>query len=50
MQRKPKEKVTCQICHQLKPYNEVMHADIVRESIKQLIRKEHPGWSEDGFI
>lgn len=50
MQRKPKEKVNCQVCHQLKPYNEVMHADTVRESIKQLIRKEHPDWSEDGFI
>jgi uncharacterized membrane protein len=50
MPRKPKEKVTCQVCRLPKPYNEVMHAEIVRESIKELIRKEHPDWSEDGFI
>jgi len=50
MVRKPKEKVTCQVCQQPKPFNEVMHADLVRESIKDLIRKECPGWSEDGFI
>jgi len=50
MPRNPKEKVTCQVCKQPKRYNEVLHAEIVRESIKELIRKEHPDWSEHGFI
>ncbi len=50
MPRNPKEKVICQVCKQPKHYNEVLHAEIVRESIKELIRKEHPDWSEDGFI
>ena len=50
MPRNPKEKVTCQVCKQPKRYNEVLHAEIVRESIKELIRKEHPDWSELGFI
>ncbi len=47
MPRNPKEKVICQVCKQPKHYNEVLHAEIVRESIKELIRKVSRNLNEE---
>jgi uncharacterized membrane protein len=42
--------VTCQICHQQKRRSEVLPAELVRSPVVDLIRAEHPDWSETGFI
>ncbi len=42
--------VTCQICGRQKKLSEVRPAALIREPILELIRKEHPDWSSDGFI
>lgn len=40
----------CQICQKEFPLNELYPAELVRESIIDLIRLEHPEWSHHGFI
>ncbi len=43
-------RVKCQICNEFKKPNEMLPADIVRESVVNTIKKKHPKWSPDGFI
>jgi len=40
----------CQVCKKEKRIAEVLPADLVRESIVETIRKEHPDWATSGFI
>jgi len=42
--------LTCQVCKKEKTTGELIPALMVREPIAALIRKEHPGWSSEGFI
>ncbi len=41
---------TCQICGQNKTASEILPANLVRPTIAELIKKEHPDWTSDGFI
>ncbi len=50
MARKRPEAVLCQICRQQKKLSEVRPAELVRESLVEIIRRTHPDWSSDGFI
>ncbi len=43
-------KVVCQICGQEKELSQVWPGELVREGLLQLIRKNHPHWSQDGYI
>jgi hypothetical protein len=42
--------VQCQICKKSKRLNAVAPAELVRPPIVEIILKEHPDWSHDGFI
>jgi uncharacterized membrane protein len=42
--------VTCQICGKRMRLSEVRPAAIIREAIVDVIRKEYPDWSSEGFI
>jgi len=44
------ETFPCQICGEHKKQNEVLSAELVRESITDEIRKEYPAWSREGYI
>jgi uncharacterized membrane protein len=50
MARKQPETVQCQICGKQKKMSEVVPAEIVRESLVEIIQKTHPDWSSSGFI
>jgi uncharacterized membrane protein len=50
MARKQPETVQCQICGKQKKISEVVPAEIVRESLVEIIQKTHPDWSSSGFI
>jgi len=50
MPRQPEDQVVCQICHEAKPLSEVLPARMVRDSVAQTIRQEHPDWSPEGYI
>lgn len=41
---------SCQICGERKERNEVRPAGSVREPVAEMIRKEYPGWSAEGYI
>ncbi|UCG15024.1 MAG: DUF1003 domain-containing protein [Deltaproteobacteria bacterium] len=47
---KPEQTVICQVCKQPKPLSEVLPAELVRDSVEETIRKEHPDWSTSGYI
>lgn len=40
----------CQVCKQVKPAGELAPAALVRNSLQELIRKQVPDWSDQGFI
>ncbi len=40
----------CQVCREHKKKSELVSAGLVRKSIADLIRKEYPSWSSDGYI
>lgn len=42
--------VKCQVCGREWTFAESMPAEMVRDSIVQIIRKEVPGWKADGYI
>ena len=42
--------VQCQICQKPKRLGAVVPAELVRPPIVEIILKEHPNWSHDGFI
>ncbi len=42
--------VVCQICGKTKQRSEVLPADLVRDSIRDLIRETHPDWSASSYI
>jgi hypothetical protein len=50
MKRKSEEVVTCQICKKQKKLSEVLSAELVRDPITDIIRKEYPEWSTSGYI
>lgn len=41
---------SCQICGERKKRNEVRPAGSVQEPVAEMIRKEYPGWSAEGYI
>ena len=45
-----RENVFCQICGERKTPGELVPADSVRSSVIDLIRKDHPEWSDQGYI
>jgi uncharacterized membrane protein len=47
---KNERQVLCQVCKKEKPAEEVVPAGMVLQPVYELIRKEHPDWSHDGFI
>ncbi len=50
MTRKPQETVICQVCRNRKKLSEVLPAAVVRGPLVEMIRKDNPDWSSDGFI
>jgi uncharacterized membrane protein len=42
--------VECQICKQQKRFSQVVPGELVRPPIVEMIIKEHPDWSSQGFI
>jgi uncharacterized membrane protein len=44
------ETVTCEVCGQSKPRDEVLPADLVRSGISGIIRKVQPSWGPGKFI
>jgi len=44
------KKVVCQICKKKKSLNEVTPAALVRDPVVEIIRRQYPAWSTDGFI
>ena len=50
MTRKQQETVLCQICREQKKPSQVLPGELVRDSVVETIRKEHPEWSSSGFI
>jgi len=42
--------VKCQVCGKGKTFAESMPAEMVRDSIVQIIRRDVPGWVPDGYI
>jgi len=50
MSQRRHQSVTCQICKKQYSRKQVLHADMVREKIVELIKKERPDWSSEGFI
>jgi uncharacterized membrane protein len=45
-----RESVVCQVCGEEKPRDEVILGDMVRDSIVDAIRGEHPDFSPKGYI
>jgi len=50
MAKKPHKTVVCQICKKRKAFSEVLPGSLVRDSVVEIIRKQHPDWSASGFI
>lgn len=46
----PTEQVRCQICHQMKDLDEVWPGELIREGIRETIRKKYPDWDDQGYI
>jgi uncharacterized membrane protein len=44
------EQVPCQICHQMKDLDEVWPGELIREGIRETIRKKYPDWDDQGYI
>ena len=44
------DSAVCQICHEAKPHDELMPARLIRPSVADIIRKQCPDWSPEGFI
>ncbi len=42
--------VSCQICKQLKKPNDVLPAELVRNSVAETIRRTHPDFTPQGFV
>ncbi len=40
----------CQVCGKSKPKSQLVPASVVRNTVADGIRREHPDWSGDGFI
>jgi len=50
MEKHKKKTVDCQVCKQGKTMDEVLHAELVRPSVVETIRKKIPEWSASGYI
>jgi len=50
MARVQKNTFICQVCKREKKEGEVIPSVMVREPIVELVRKEHPDWSSEGYI
>jgi uncharacterized membrane protein len=44
------DQVLCQICHQMKDLDEVWPGELIREGIRETIRKKYPEWNDQGYI
>jgi uncharacterized membrane protein len=47
---KEQEVFLCQICGEHKKQNEIVPAELISESIVDVIRKDYPAWSSGGYI
>lgn len=45
-----KKKTKCSICNLEKSNNELVHGSTLKNSLVTTIKKEHPNWSEEGYI
>jgi len=50
MSRKQGATVVCQICRKSFSADDAIPGRMVRSSVEELIRREHPEWAEDGYI
>ncbi len=50
MTKDRKQDVVCQVCKKQKKRSEVVPAELVREPLAQMIRKDHQDWSSEGYI
>ena len=50
MNRHGEHGIPCQVCGVVKPRGRMTPAGLVRESIAEIIRKDHPEWSAAGYI
>jgi uncharacterized membrane protein len=50
MAKKTSRTAICQICKKRKALNEILPATLVRDPIVEIIMKNHPDWSSEGFI
>jgi uncharacterized membrane protein len=48
--RQEPETRVCTICGKAVPKREAVPGEVVRESIRDVIRRDHPEWTPDGFI
>lgn len=44
------EKTTCDICHRTFDETELLSGRGIRHEVERLIKKEHPGWDDNGMI
>jgi uncharacterized membrane protein len=50
MDKKKSDTIVCQICGAQKKLSEVIPAQLLPESLAEMIRKTHPDWSSSGYI
>jgi uncharacterized membrane protein len=50
MAKKERKTTVCQICKKRKALNEILPGTLVRDPIVEIIMKQYPDWSSDGFI
>ena len=44
------EQVLCQICRHMKDLDEVLPGELIREGIRETIRKKYPEWADHGYV
>ena len=50
MAKDKQQDIVCQVCKKHKRRSEVVPAELIREPLVQMIRKDHPDWSSHGVI
>jgi len=50
MIKKQSENLLCQVCNKKKPPDNCIPGNAVRDSLVDLIKKEHPEWTSEGYI
>jgi uncharacterized membrane protein len=50
MEKKERIIITCIVCKENKKSTQALHADLVRNGVQNLIKKEYPKWNENSYI